>query len=225
MKPSARESLLAAAQKLFSAKGYEAVSTRELAEEAGVNLAAIQYHFGSKAELFVATIHHMMEGSACLRPHLIKPGEVKSRAEAAKRLCEFIQTYLAYMLKPQGSPGCKLMFRELLSDNAHGQELFGTLISSFVENYSKPLEASLIALISLIEPALNPEELRRSAQSVIGQCSVNVTHRPFIERIWEDSFDNEKFFNETARHIAQFSLRGLRCSDKFVDDAVNEVFK
>ena len=49
----ARETLLKVATKLFIERGYNGVSTRELAEAADVNLGAIQYHFGSKAKLFV----------------------------------------------------------------------------------------------------------------------------------------------------------------------------
>ena len=44
--------LLDAAIKLFSEKGYKAVSVRELADQAKSNLAAISYHFGDKSGLY-----------------------------------------------------------------------------------------------------------------------------------------------------------------------------
>ena len=46
-----KEKLLDAAERLFSERGYDATSLRQIIAEAGVNLAATHYHFGSKEEL------------------------------------------------------------------------------------------------------------------------------------------------------------------------------
>src|SRR5260221_7688611 len=43
--------ILDTAERLFGEKGYDATSLRQIIAEAGVNLAAIHYHFGSKEEL------------------------------------------------------------------------------------------------------------------------------------------------------------------------------
>src|SRR4249920_1603685 len=44
--------ILDAAEQLFMEHGFEATSLRSLTTAAGVNLAAVNYHFGSKEELF-----------------------------------------------------------------------------------------------------------------------------------------------------------------------------
>lgn len=44
----------AAAKKVFLAKGYEGAKTRQIAEEAGVNIALVNYYFRSKEALFKA---------------------------------------------------------------------------------------------------------------------------------------------------------------------------
>src|SRR5271165_3203609 len=49
---SAEQKIKAAAQKLFTQKGYAAVRTREIAAEAGINLALLNYYFRSKEKLF-----------------------------------------------------------------------------------------------------------------------------------------------------------------------------
>lgn len=46
-----RERILDAAEHLFMAHGYEGTSMRQITGEAGVNLAAVNYHFGSKESL------------------------------------------------------------------------------------------------------------------------------------------------------------------------------
>ena len=56
-----RQALLDAACKLFAEHGFEAVSTRMIADEAGVNLGGIHYHFGSKHDLYVAAFRFATE--------------------------------------------------------------------------------------------------------------------------------------------------------------------
>jgi TetR/AcrR family transcriptional regulator len=51
-----REKLLKFATPLFAAKGFAAVSIREIAEAAAVNSAMISYHFGGKAGLYAAVL-------------------------------------------------------------------------------------------------------------------------------------------------------------------------
>jgi TetR/AcrR family transcriptional regulator len=51
-----KSKLIEAALPLFAIKGYAAVSIRELAEAAGVNVALINYHFGGKESLYEAVV-------------------------------------------------------------------------------------------------------------------------------------------------------------------------
>ena len=52
-----RSAILAAAERLYADRGFGDVTLRDIVAEANVNLAAVNYHFGSKdeliAELFV----------------------------------------------------------------------------------------------------------------------------------------------------------------------------
>jgi TetR/AcrR family fatty acid metabolism transcriptional regulator len=54
-----KEKILAAAKDLFEEKGFDYVSVREIASHAGVNVALISYHFGSKEALLAALIEEM----------------------------------------------------------------------------------------------------------------------------------------------------------------------
>ena len=51
-----RDLLLSAAQDLFAERGYERVTTREIAERAGVDATLIARYFGSKAGLYLAAL-------------------------------------------------------------------------------------------------------------------------------------------------------------------------
>ena len=49
-----QKQIMSTAERLFSEKGYEGTSVRDIAEEAGVNIAMISYYFGSKEKLMEA---------------------------------------------------------------------------------------------------------------------------------------------------------------------------
>jgi AcrR family transcriptional regulator len=54
--PDTKDVILDAAEVLFAEYGYEATSLRDLTQEAGVNLAAVNYHFGGKEQLAAAVL-------------------------------------------------------------------------------------------------------------------------------------------------------------------------
>ena len=58
VRPDRRFAILLAAEKLFAQRGYNGVSIRQIAEEAGVPLALVGYYFGPKQDLFHAIFEH-----------------------------------------------------------------------------------------------------------------------------------------------------------------------
>jgi AcrR family transcriptional regulator len=55
-----RAGLLRAGRKLFAERGYDGTSVRAITGEAGANLGAVTYHFGSKEELYRAVLHDVL---------------------------------------------------------------------------------------------------------------------------------------------------------------------
>jgi len=58
---STRDRLLHVARRLFAARGFEGTSVREITGEAGANLGAITYHFGTKQALYEAVIASLID--------------------------------------------------------------------------------------------------------------------------------------------------------------------
>lgn len=54
-----RQRLVEAALEVFGRLGFEGATTRQIAQQAGTNLAAINYHFGSKEALHIAVAEHI----------------------------------------------------------------------------------------------------------------------------------------------------------------------
>jgi TetR/AcrR family transcriptional regulator len=62
----AKSQILTAADELFGERGFDATTTRDIAERSGVNKALIHYYFGTKDELLDAVLegYYAMLGSA-----------------------------------------------------------------------------------------------------------------------------------------------------------------
>lgn len=69
--------ILAATEKLFVVHGFDATSLRAITTEAGVNLAAVNYHFGSKEELFALVLTNRLDSLNLERVRLLDALEGK----------------------------------------------------------------------------------------------------------------------------------------------------
>src|SRR6478735_927974 len=87
--------ILDAAERLFVEHGFEATSLRSLTSAAGVNLAAVNYHFGSKEELFQAVLTRRLDPMNQERIELL--GRVEREAGGRTLSCDRI---LAAMFIP-----------------------------------------------------------------------------------------------------------------------------
>jgi AcrR family transcriptional regulator len=70
-----REDLLAAAAKLFSERGYEGTTIREVGALAGVDPALIARYFGGKPQLYLASLRRGDQGGASSEPIDLRDGE------------------------------------------------------------------------------------------------------------------------------------------------------
>ena len=66
-----RKRILSAAEKIFARGGYRAMTLREVTNEANVNLAAVNYHFGSKTNLMRSLIRERFEPINRIRLQLL----------------------------------------------------------------------------------------------------------------------------------------------------------
>ncbi|MCW2241993.1 AcrR family transcriptional regulator [Azospirillum canadense] len=109
---SMREAILDAAEELFSANGFRAVSMREIAQASGANLGSISYHFGSKDGLLRA-IYERHSG-----PMNRRRGELLSEAQRIRdpddRLAAIVRAFiLPSFSESEGTEGGGARFARL----------------------------------------------------------------------------------------------------------------
>ena len=222
-KCKARQALMAAAEKLFVEKGYAAVSTREIADAADVNLGAIQYHFGSKAQLFTAVVKSVMEqrrnGDALSA--LEQPTE--TREQAAVQICRFICAMIEEIIQDKGNEMCRIMYRDAMSETALEPEIRETVIKTSLEEFMYPLSQQLRNQLYHFSPNFSEEEIVLNSQSIAGQCTFYFTHEVYIDRLWGKNFRLEPTISEVKRHVCRFSLLGLGASQELIEASLKAI--
>lgn len=82
--PDTKEKILDSAEKLFALEGFHATSLRAITSDAGVNLAAVNYHFGSKDELLGAVIERRLTPLNQHRSDLLEAELATAKAESRR---------------------------------------------------------------------------------------------------------------------------------------------
>ncbi|MCG7309214.1 TetR/AcrR family transcriptional regulator [Brachybacterium sp. ACRRE] len=93
--------LITAALRMFGEHGYDGAGVRAITEEAGANIAAVKYHFGSKQGLFRAVIGLAMERINTQRERRLDEMFAGGRPTAAELVDAFVSA--ALVLAERGS--------------------------------------------------------------------------------------------------------------------------
>ncbi len=120
-----KQNILDAAERLFGEVGFEAVSTRQLAKEAGVNMAMLSYYFGSKEKLFEAMILRRIEEGRTRLAQI-----VLSNMGPQDKICAVIDYYVD---KTFGAGRMHSIFFREISLNQRS-DVSGLICSSYLRN-------------------------------------------------------------------------------------------
>ncbi len=164
-----KEKILDAAELLFAAHGYHATSLRAITASAEVNLAAVNYHFGSKDALMEAVLLRRLEPLNKLR--LSQLEAVLSRAEAAGTVPttrEVLRTFVepTFRLRQKGSDA-EGFIRLIGHALAEPQ---GLVMSIFMRHMS-PIMVKLFTALERALPGLSRKTLFWRLHFAIGSMS------------------------------------------------------
>jgi len=193
-----RRKLLHAAGEVFADVGYQAATVREICSRAGVNLAAVNYHFGDKLGLYTELLKITVANDGAPPEHALRA----LPPEAALR--RFLHVMLRQMNQAdRPSWHTKVMTHEL----AHPTPA----LDAVVEHMIKPKARVLYGIVGRIigRPPLDPRT-RMCAHSIIGQAVHYVHARPVIALLWPELKTTPTAVEEIAQHITEFSLEALK---------------
>ncbi|MCB1061304.1 MAG: CerR family C-terminal domain-containing protein [Verrucomicrobiae bacterium] len=208
-----RRRLLDAALAEFGERGFDSVSTRDLAERARVNQAAIPYHFGGKQGLHLAVAEdlvQMVQSSVG-----VTAGGIRERLEAGPVTAEEGELLIATMIGKMveflvGADQARFRAAFVIRELMHPSEVFDLLY----EGYMRDIHSILTRLVAILlgeDPNAESSILR--AHALLGQMIVFGAGRELIRRRAEwDDFTREHLeqIKETVTETFVASIRGMR---------------
>lgn len=192
------ERLLEAAGEVFAAEGFHGASVREITKKAGLNVAAVNYHFQSKEDLYAAVLRHAhSKAMQC-------PWENDPDAPAEERLRQFVRGMVRHLLDPtRPAWHSRLMAREMSAPTRMLEEL--------IEEGFRPRKEQLRGILEdLAGDRIASAELDLIGASIIGQCVFYRQNRPVIQKLYPDILAAQDSPDTIAAHISAFSLGAIR---------------
>jgi AcrR family transcriptional regulator len=190
--------LLESAGEEFAEKGYDGATVRSICRRAGANLAAVNYHFGDKEQLYLQTI---LEAHRC-------GVELPSDEEffvgtPVEQLRRYIRHFLTHILAIDRKAGWHhtLMLREMMRPTKASEAL--------VRDVIRPKFERLVTVLGHVCPEADDRRLHVLAFSIIGQCLHYKVARRIIERLVGAEEHASLDVEYLAGHITAFSLAAL----------------
>lgn len=139
-----REAIVAAAAPLFAAKGFDAVTTRDVAEAAGVSEALLYRHFDNKAAIYTAI------QEACTKHATVDAARIEELPDSTSTLV--LACYLVMSKIQLGSlPGSsqedvpRLILRSLLTDGDFARGFVASTSAKWIGKIERCIRAGIAA--------------------------------------------------------------------------------
>lgn len=198
-----RALLLKHAEALFLAHGFEGVSIRQITEASDANVAAVNYHFNGKTNLYREVLAQRLEGITLEKLTLLKKlDEQRPTATIEQILHSYIYSYFdAHFSSPDSDRLLQIIYREMAPDAVAGDLVAERLVI--------PIQQAFQKIIMKTCPELNGDHISRCISSITGQVLHFIRAREVLKGIRSEE-QNQTFIEDTVQHITQFSLRGIR---------------
>jgi len=174
-----RERILDAAELLFAAKGFHAVSVRDITGAASVDVAVVNYHFGSKQQLFEAVF--MRRAEILNVERLRKLEMVLDRAYPKAPSVESIIDAFTHPLldrSNRGSAGWKAWFAIIAQVN-NSKDLGSLIMTRFFD----PVDQSFIRALQLAMPSCDKRDLYWSYHFLSGALTLTFAETGRIDNL------------------------------------------
>jgi AcrR family transcriptional regulator len=174
-----RQRILDAAELLFADRGFHSVSVRDITAAAGVDVALINYHFGSKQLLFESVF--MRRAEVLNGERLRRLEAVVQRANPrAPKVEDIIDAFTHPLLdrSERGGPGWKAYFA-LIAQVNNSTEFGGMMMT----RYFDPVVHAFIAALRRAFPRCDDRELYWSYQFLSGALTLTFAETGRIDNL------------------------------------------
>jgi len=200
-----RGHLLEAAAEVFAEIGFRAATVRQICEKAGANIAAVNYHFGDKEELYKAVLRDTFVSAVAKYP---ADFGLPPKADAEQRLRAFIHSFFLRLFSegPSARHG-KLMAREMIEPTS--------ALDIVVREGIRSMSTVLLSIMNeLLGPRVSDETKRLCAMSVVSQVLFYKHCRPVVTRMFPEMKFDAAALEQLTVHVTRFSLAAIKSFTK-----------
>lgn len=208
---STKTRLLDAAEMLFAEKAFENVSIRDLAAAADVNVAAVNYHFQGKENLFHEVVQRRFviqrDKTLAALDRLLE--ETDGRPQVDQVIRTLVGQHLEGALPGLGNASfMALIARQLQPGNTH-------MAGPFFKHMVAPIFGKFSQALITARPSLEPEQVTWIAASIIGQI-----HHLILR--WQKRQDMESDPESLAIMLQAFPALNLPLDD-YLDQVIEHI--
>jgi AcrR family transcriptional regulator len=203
---STKERILSAAESLFAQFGFSGTSLRQVTSQADVNIAAVNYHFGSKEnlinEVFRRRLDELSEKRlAALRDALERSALKPAPEQLDALLAAFIEPALSLTLDRQGgSAFVRVLARAYAEKNERLRKFLSDNYGHVLRQFSKAIGACV--------PELGKEELYWRLDFIAGALTYAMADFGLIRR--PPTMSEKAHCQRAAEALIRFASAGLR---------------
>jgi AcrR family transcriptional regulator len=200
-----QERIWSAAEQVFSPHGFSRASLRTITKKAGVNLAAVNYHFGSKEALYKQVLLRHIRAINSERMTLLNQAE-QLAGEQSVPLAAITETFVRPLMrcaadsKSGGIPFLRLVSREFTDPQPFMHEELAHEFDSVLARYTRVLRQSL--------PGISASELFMRIQFMIGALLYTAAFQHDVQRSSLAGYDPDDL-EACIRRLVVFCTAGL----------------
>lgn len=200
---STKERILSAAERLFAEHGFAETSLREVTSRADVNLAAVNYHFGSKSNLINEVFRRRLDDLSARRIEALRLAESEDPGALERVLAAFIEPALALSLDRQGGSA---FVRVIARAYAEKDDSLRRFLS---DNYGHVMREFARA-IARCQPDLSREQLYWRLDFLAGALTYAMADFGQIKR--PGNVSEKTHCERAAAELIRFAAGGLRAA-------------
>ena len=199
---STKDRILGAAEELFAQYGFSGTSLRQVTSRADVNIAAVNYHFGSKENLVNEVFRRRMDEMSDKRLSALKAAVEQHPGELEPILAAFVEPALAMAQDRHGGASfVRVIARAYAEKNDSLRKFLSDQYGHVPREFAKAIAACM--------PALSKEELYWRLDFLSGALTYAMSDFGLIKRPTGASDHSHRA--RAARELIRFAAAGIQC--------------
>lgn len=198
---STKARILQAARSVFAERGLVNATVREICTQAGANVAAVSYYYGSKEKLYISVLEDYL--ADVIRRYPFDEG-VDEKSSPEECLRSYVRGFLRQTLG-DGDPVNEKLGSLLTQEYLEPSQYFSALF----EKYCRPTHKHLIAILQRMIPGVGEMDAERCASSIIGQCVLFDFANPALLIMSPELALQASNIGSITDFIMEFSLGGI----------------